>query len=83
MFEVWVNFRAVGASATISSVGRCVHNLAATGLTSTGASGSGTVSNSTSSTFNSTAMTKIGCAFNGGASYVGTNNIVQAYYSNP
>jgi hypothetical protein len=83
MFEVWVNFRAVGASATISSVGRCVHNLAITGLTSTGASGSGTVSNSTSSTFNSTAMTKIGVAFNGGTSYVGTNNIVQAYYSNP
>jgi hypothetical protein len=83
IFEVWVNFRAIGASATIASVGRCVHNLAATGLTSTGASGSGTVSNSTSSTFNSTAATKIGCAFNGGASYAGTCNIVQAYYSNP
>jgi hypothetical protein len=83
MFEVWVNFRAVGASATIASVGKCAHNLAATGLTSTGAAGVGVVSNSTSSTFNSTAATKIGVAFNGGASYVGTNNICQAYYSNP
>jgi hypothetical protein len=83
IFEVFVNFRAIGASATISSVGRCVHNLAATGLTSTGASGSGTISNSTSSTFNSTAATKIGIAFNGGASYVGTNNVVQASYSQP
>jgi len=82
-FEVFVNFRAVGASATVASVGRCIHNLAATGLTSTGASGSGTISNSTSSTFNSTAATKIGIAFNGGASYVGTNNIVQAYYAQP
>jgi hypothetical protein len=83
IFEVWVNFRAIGASATVASVGRCVHNLAATGLTSTGASGSGTISNSTSSTFNSTAATKIGCAFNGGASYVGTCNVVQAFFQNP
>jgi hypothetical protein len=83
MFEVWVNFRAIGATTTIASVGKCAHNLAATGLTSTGAAGVGVVSNSTSSTFNSTAATKIGVAFNGGTSYVGTNNIVQAYYSNP
>ena len=82
-FEVWVNFRAVGASATISSVGKCAHNLAATGLTSTGAAGVGVVSNSTSSTFSSSAATKIGIAFNGGVSYSGTNNIVQAYYSQP
>lgn len=83
IFEVWVNFRAVGASATIASHGRCTHNLAATGLTSTGAAGDGHISNSTSSTFNSTAATKIGIAFNGGASYAGTCNIVQAFYQNP
>lgn len=82
-FEVFVNFRAVGASATVASMGRCIHNLASTGLTSTGASGSGTITNSTSSTFNSTAATKIGIAFNGGASYVGTSNICQATFNTP
>jgi hypothetical protein len=82
-FEVWVNFRAVGASATIASMAKCAHNLAATGLTSTGAAGVGVVSNTTSSTFSSTAATKIGIGFNGGASYVGTNNIVQAYLAQP
>jgi hypothetical protein len=82
-FEIRVNFRAVGASATVASFGQCNHNLAATGLTSTGASGNGTISNTTSSTFNSTAATKIGISFNGGASFGGTNNVVQAYYSQP
>jgi hypothetical protein len=82
-FEVWVNFRAVGASATVASMAKCAHNLAATGLTSTGAAGVGVVSNTTSSTFSSTAATKIGIGFNGGASYVGTNNIVQAYLAQP
>jgi hypothetical protein len=82
-FEVWVNFRAIGASATIASMAKCAHNLAATGLTSTGAAGVGVVSNTTSSTFSSTTATKIGIGFNGGASYVGTCNIVQAYYAQP
>jgi hypothetical protein len=82
-FEVWVNFRAVGASATVASMAKCAHNLAATGLTSTGAGAVGVVSNTTSSSFNSTAATKIGIGFNGGASYVGTNNIVQAYLAQP
>jgi hypothetical protein len=82
-FEVRVNFRAVGASATVASFGQCNHNLASTGLTSTGASGNGTISNTTSATFNSTAATKIGISFNGGASFGGTNNIVQAVYNQP
>jgi hypothetical protein len=43
----------------------------------------GVVSNTTSSTFSSTTATKIGIGFNGGASYVGTCNIVQAYYAQP
>lgn len=83
MFEVMVNFRAVGASATVASYGRCSHNLASTGLTSTGAAGNGTISNSTSSTFNSTAATKIGISFNGGASFGGTNNVVQTFLNQP
>jgi hypothetical protein len=82
-FEVWVTFRTVGASATIASMGKCAHNLAATGLTSTGAAGIGVVSNTASTAFNSTAATKIGIGFNGGASYSGTCNITQAYFTTP
>lgn len=83
MFDVYVNFRAVGASATIASVGKCAHGLAATGLTSTGAAGVGVISNTTSSTFSSTAATKIGISFNGGTSFSGTCNIVQADFHQP
>jgi len=68
-------------AATVASVGECRHNLAATGLTSTGAAGVGVISNTTSSTFNSATVTKIGIGFNGGASYVGTCNSVQTTFN--
>jgi hypothetical protein len=80
-FDVYVNFRAVGASATVSSVGRLTHSSGgATGLITTP---SATISNSTSSTFSSTSATKIGISFNGGTSFSGTNNTVQADLHQP
>jgi hypothetical protein len=79
IFEVLVNFRAVGAgtSAVIYQLVQCTHHLAATGLISTGASGTGIVSTS-SGGFNSTTQTIIGLSINGGASFSGTNTLVQA-----
>lgn len=79
IFEVWANFRTVGSgtSAVIAGVTRCTHHLAATGLVSTGASGTGIITG-TSSGFNSTTPTIIGISVNGGSSFSGTNTFVQA-----
>ena len=52
------------------------------GLTNTGASGTGIIL-VTSSGFNSTTQTKIGLSFNGGTSFVGTNQIQQAALVGP
>lgn len=41
----------------------------------------GVISNTASSGFNSTTPTKIGISFNGGSSFSGTNNIVQANFN--
>src|SRR5262245_4958764 len=79
MFEVWVTFRTVGSgtSAVIQGVTQCAHHLAATGLVSTGASGTGIILG-TSAGFNSTTPTIIGLSVNGGTSFSGTNTLVQA-----
>lgn len=79
MFEVWVNFRTVGSgtSAVIQGFTRCTHELAATGLITTGASGIGHILG-TSAGFNSTTQTVIGLSVNGGASFSGSNDLVQA-----
>jgi hypothetical protein len=79
VFEVWANFRTVGSgtSAVVAGLTRCTHALAATGLVTTGASGVGQISG-TSAGFNSTTQTIIGLSVNGGASFSGTNTIVQA-----
>lgn len=78
-FEVFVNFRSVGAgtSAVVAGILKCNHHLAATGLITTGASGYGQVVG-TGAGFNSTTQTKIGISVNGGTSFVGTNTIVQS-----
>jgi len=78
-FEVFVVFRTVGSgtSAVVSMVTTCSHHLAATGLISTGASGFGYLTN-VSGGFNSTTQTIIGLSINGGASFSGTNTLVQA-----
>jgi hypothetical protein len=79
VFDVMVTFRTVGSgtSAVVQGLARCTHELAATGLISTGASGSGTIVGA-SAGFNSTTQTKIGLSVNGGTSFSGTNTIVQA-----
>lgn len=75
--EVWLTFRTVGSgtSAVLNARARITHALAATGITSTGAAGSGVILN-TSSGFNSTTANAIlGLSVNGGtaASWTVTN----------
>ena len=84
LFQVLVNFRSVGSgtSAIIQGIAECQHHLAATGLITTGASGAGFILG-TSSGFNSTTQTKIGLSVNGGASFSGTNTLVQTQLINP
>jgi len=82
IFEVYATFKSVGSgtSAVLVSSAKCSHHLAATGLVSTGASGTGIIKN-TSSGFNSTTPTTIGLSINGGASFSGTNVQVQSQLS--
>lgn len=79
-FEVFGHFRTVGSGTNAVLVGTayCSHALAATGLISTGASGVGQIT-TVSSGFDSTpAGSIIGLSVNGGASFSGTNTIVEA-----
>jgi hypothetical protein len=80
IFDVTVVFRTIGAgtSAVIAPMARCTHHLAATGLISTGASGTGVLVPGASSGFNSTISSVAGLSFNGGASFSGTNTFVFA-----
>jgi hypothetical protein len=82
IFDVWVTFRSVGSgtSAVIGLTTRCTHGLAATGLTTTGASGTAIPTAVLSSGFNSTTQTKLGITFTGGTSFSGTNGLVQTEY---
>lgn len=82
LFEVFGHFRTVGSgtSAVIVINAYCSHHLAATGLISTGASGFGQVTNVTSGFDSTTANGVIGLSVNGGASFSGTNTIVEAEY---
>jgi hypothetical protein len=83
IFEVFAVVRVAGASTTMAGWARCTHHLAATGLTSTGASGTGIIF-ATASAFDSTvAGSTIGASFNGGASFAGTNTVVQASLVTP
>jgi hypothetical protein len=79
-FVITAHFRTVGSGTAAVLVGtlECRHALAATGLTSTGASGQGQVS-VVSSGFDSTvAGLVIGTSFNGGTSFAGTCSLVEA-----
>lgn len=81
-FEVWAAFRNVGAAAVIAAMCRCTHHLAATGLITTGASGTGIIL-ATSAGFDSTVpASTIGISVNGGTSFAGTNTIVESYLNN-
>jgi len=78
IFEVTCHFRVGGASATMAGYSKCQHALAATGLTTTGASGTGIIL-ATASAFDATvANSIIGASINGGASFSGTNTVVHA-----
>lgn len=80
VFTVTAHFRTVGSGtlAVVVGVASCSHALAATGLVSTGASGFGQIL-TTSSGFDSTLPnTIIGLSVNGGASFAGTNSVVQS-----
>lgn len=84
LFEILAHFRTVGAGTSAVLVGnaRLTHHLAATGLTTTGAAGNAIILN-TSGGFDSTvANSKISASFNGGASFSGTNTIVQSELRN-
>lgn len=79
-FELWLHFRTVGSSTSAVVVGtiQCRHHLAATGLTTLGAAGMGQIT-TVSSGFSSTpAGSILGVSINGGASFSGTNTIVEA-----
>jgi hypothetical protein len=78
-FAVELTFQSVGGgtSAVLAGIASCGHLLAATGLTNTGAAGFAIIQG-TSSGFNSTTQTIIGLSINGGASFSGTNTIVQS-----
>lgn len=85
VFEVFAHFRSVGGGVLAVLTGMCMvnHHLAATGLTTTGASGTGIIL-VTSGGFDSTvANSIIGVSFNGSAAFVGTNTVVQSslYFS--
>lgn len=82
MFEAVCHFRNVGASAVLVGVATLIHALAATGLTTTGTGGAA-IFNATSATFDSTVpLSFVGASFNGGASFSGTNVLVQAEAAN-
>lgn len=82
VFEVRAHFRNVGAAAVLVGICSLNHHLAATGLTSTGAAGSGIIL-VTSASFDSTvANLQIGASFNGGASFSGTNILVESELAN-
>lgn len=79
-FELNLHFRSVGSGTSAVIVGtiKCIHALAATGLTSTGAAGSAQFT-TVSSGFDSTpAGSILGVSVNGGASFSGTNTLVEA-----
>lgn len=80
VIKVTAHFRTVGVgtAAVVVGVASCSHALAATGLITTGASGFGQIL-TTSSGFDSTLPgTTIGLSVNGGASFSGTNSVVQS-----
>jgi hypothetical protein len=78
-FELWFNFRTVGASTVVAYKSKLTKNATTTGLANSGTQlvmGSPTVA----AAFNNTTHTTIGIGFNGGASFSGTTKVVHAVY---
>jgi len=78
MIEVWCHFRTVGGSGVLVGVCRISHALAATGLTTTGASGNGQLAVVSGSFDTTVAGSKIGVCFNGGTSFSGTCTLCES-----
>ena len=78
VIELWAHFRTVGATATMAGVAKLDHHLAATGLTTSGAAGTGIILATAASFDASLAGLIIGTSFNGGTSFAGTNTVVQS-----
>jgi hypothetical protein len=80
-YEVVVNWRSVGSGTSAVISGFCVgrHNLATTGLFNNAAVW--TIVGTTSGGFNSSGASVMGLSYNGGASFGGTNKVVQAILS--
>lgn len=77
--DVFVTFRQVGASAVLSATGVLDHRLASTGLCNTNTG----LAKAVSGAFDSfVAGSKIGVSFNGGASFAGNTDLVQAELMN-
>jgi hypothetical protein len=78
-FDIYVTFRVVGASAVISASAVLDHGLPATGLVNTNTG----LAKAVSAAFDVTpANTRIGFSFNGGASFAGNTDLVQAELMN-
>lgn len=74
LFELWAHFRTVGAGTAAVVVGTFTLQHLTAGITTSGLG----ITSIVSAGFDSTTQTKIGASFNGGASYSGTTNLVQA-----
>lgn len=77
-FRIRAHFRVGGASATMRGEAECNHHLAATGMTTTGASGYGMILASAAAFDATVASSIIGVSFNGGTSFSGTNVSVRS-----
>ena len=79
-FTVLGTLRSAGSGTSAVMVGSTMvnHHLAATGLTNTGASGTGQITTVGGGFNSTTANAYLGISINGGTSFSGTNNYVQA-----
>jgi hypothetical protein len=78
VWELSCHFRSIGAAGVLTGMAKLDHHLAATGLSTTGAAGTGVIL-VTSAAFDTTvAASIIGVSFNGGAAFAGTNTLQQA-----
>lgn len=78
MFELFAHFRNVGAAGVLAAMLRCTHHLAATGLITTGASGTGIILGASAGFDTTVNDSFIGISVNGGAAFAGTNTVVES-----
>jgi hypothetical protein len=85
VFDLWVTFRSVGSgtAAVVQGTLMVWHNLSAAGLTTTADKSLTPFTLQTSSGFASNAATNLGVSFNGGTSFSGTIQSVDATLEQP